>query len=71
MTTTTTGTLERYTDYEPEVYADLANWVCQPDADDVCDDGRDAKVAEGAGTVTEAAGPAGPCASRWTSTARP
>ena len=52
-TTTTTGTLERYADYEPEVYADLANWVCHPDADDICDDGLDATVVEADGTLTE------------------
>ena len=53
VTTTTTGTLERYADYEPEVYADLANWVCHPDADDICDDGLDATVVEADGTLTE------------------
>ena len=52
-TTAGSGTLERYADYEPEVYADPANWVCHPDADDVCDDGLDATVVEADGTLTE------------------
>lgn len=50
---TTGGTLERYADYEPDVYADPANWICHPDADDVCDDGLDATVVEADGTTTE------------------
>lgn len=53
-TTTTTGApLERYAGAESEVYADPANWVCHPDADDVCDDGLDATVVEEDGTLTE------------------
>ncbi len=52
-TTAVAGTLERYADYTPEVYADLANWICHPDADDVCDDGLDATVVEADGTVSE------------------
>ena len=61
-TTTTTGAttstapsgpIERYADYEPDVYADLTNWVCHPAADDVCDDGLDATVIEADGTLTE------------------
>ncbi len=53
-TTEATGPLERYADYEPDVYADLANWVCHPEADDVCDDGLDATVVEADGrTETE------------------
>jgi hypothetical protein len=52
---TTTGALERYADYEPGVYADLANWVCHPDSDDVCDDGLDATVVGADGSLTEQA----------------
>jgi hypothetical protein len=52
-TTVATGPLERYADYTPEVYADPANWVCHPDAEDVCDGGLDATVVEADGTVTE------------------
>jgi len=47
------GPLERYADRESEVYADLANWVCHPDAQDICDDGLDATVVEADGTLTE------------------
>lgn len=52
-TTTVGGPIERYADYQPDVYADLANWVCHPGADDVCDDGLDATVVEADGTLTE------------------
>jgi hypothetical protein len=52
-TTITAAPLERYADAESEVYADLANWVCHPDADDICDDGLDATVVEEDGTLTE------------------
>lgn len=52
-TTAPAGPIERYADYEPDVYADLANWVCHPAADDVCDDGLDATVVEADGTLTE------------------
>ena len=47
------GPLERYAGQESEVYADLANWVCHPDAQDVCDDGLDATSIEADGTLTE------------------
>lgn len=50
---TTVGTLERYEGATSEVYADLANWVCHPDADDVCDDGLDATVVDADGSLTE------------------
>jgi hypothetical protein len=52
-TTTASGTLERYEGATSEVYADLANWVCHPDAEDVCDDGLDATVVDADGTLTE------------------
>lgn len=51
--TSEAGTLERYSDHEPTVYADPANWVCHPDVQDVCDDGLDATVVEADGTLTE------------------
>lgn len=51
--TTAAAPLDRYQSAESEVYADLANWVCHPDADDVCDDGLDATVVEEDGTLTE------------------
>ncbi len=54
--------LERYEGAESEVYADPANWVCHPDADDVCDDGLDATVVEEDGTLTEQPWQADPAA---------
>ena len=47
------GTLERYEGATSTTYADLANWVCHPDATDVCDDGLDATVVAADGTLTE------------------
>lgn len=52
-TTAPAGPIERYADYEPDVYADLANWVCHPDADDICDGGLDATAVAADGTLTE------------------
>ncbi len=51
-TTTTAAPLARYADYEPDVYADPANWICHPDAEDICDGGLDATVVEADGTLT-------------------
>lgn len=49
------GTLDRYADYESDVYADPTNWVCRPDTEDVCDGGLDATTihADGSTTVEE------------------
>ena len=47
------GPLERYAGQESEIYADLANWVCHPGADDVCKDGLDATVVEADGRLEE------------------
>lgn len=36
------GTLKRYSKYTPQQYAGTNNWLCHPDADDLCDDDLDA-----------------------------
>lgn len=41
----------RYEGHRSEVYADPANWVCRPDADDVCDGGLDATSVSADGSV--------------------
>lgn len=43
----------RYEGHRSEVYSDPANWICRPDADDVCDGGLDATVVDADGTLTE------------------
>ena len=49
--TTATQTLERYADYEPEQYAGTDNWLCHPDADDLCDDDLDATEVKADGST--------------------
>jgi hypothetical protein len=40
-----------YAGYESEVYTDIANWLCRPDTDDVCDENLDATVVRADGSV--------------------
>lgn len=40
-----------YAGYESEVYSDIANWLCHPDADDFCDENLDATVVNADGSV--------------------
>jgi hypothetical protein len=52
-TTTTAAPPARYAGHRSPVYSDPANWICRPDADDVCDSGLDATVVAADGTLTE------------------
>ncbi len=40
-----------YAGYVSQTYADTANWLCHPDADDFCDEDLDATVVNADGTV--------------------
>ena len=40
-----------YAGYESEVYSDVANWLCRPDTEDVCDENLDATVVRADGSV--------------------
>ncbi len=51
--TTSAGPLERYAGRESDIYGDLVNWVCHPDADDVCTGGLDATSVAADGTLTD------------------
>lgn len=52
-TETTPAALERYADYTPEQYAGTDNWLCHPDADDLCDDDLDATEVKADGSIRE------------------
>ncbi len=40
-----------YAGYESIVYADIANWLCHPDADDFCDENLDATIVNADGST--------------------
>jgi len=43
--------LERYAGYQSELYGDLANWVCHPGKEDICDGDLDTTVIQADGST--------------------
>jgi hypothetical protein len=47
-----TAPLERYAGYQSDLYGDLANWVCPPGKEDICDGDLDATVIQADGSTS-------------------